>query len=70
MPFGRQTWSWFATIAKPFFKSEMRWRAIGMFALLITWAFAGIWPIRLRDLPSFSAFGPSHAAEPYSRSRG
>ena len=33
---GRRAWSRFVTLAKPFFQSELRWRAIGMLALLLT----------------------------------
>jgi putative ATP-binding cassette transporter len=32
---GRQTWSRFATVARPFLTSEVRWRAGGLFALLV-----------------------------------
>ena len=33
---GRRAWSRFVTLAKPFFQSELRWRAVGMLALLLT----------------------------------
>jgi len=32
----RQTWRWFITIAKPFFVSEARWKALGLLTLLIS----------------------------------
>src|SRR5207248_2330386 len=32
---GRLAWARFVTLAKPFFRSELRWWAIGMLALII-----------------------------------
>jgi putative ATP-binding cassette transporter len=34
--FGRQAWSRFVTLAKPVLRSEVRWKVLGLFAVLLT----------------------------------
>ena len=32
-------WKWFVVLGQPFFRSELRWRAIGLLTLLVTLLF-------------------------------